>query len=139
MSLQIDGVWKGGTWAATVWAQDVWREGIPPPQFTGTIPSISKTFNTGTFQFDLSTYFTGATSYSIAPAVETGWSFNTSTALFEIDTDAVGVFGPYIVTGTNAGGDTPSNGFTVTVVKLIGGGAASFLSYGWPWKTWKVH
>ena len=29
MSLEIDGVWKGGLWASTVWAEGVWREGSP--------------------------------------------------------------------------------------------------------------
>ena len=30
MSLEVDGVWKGGLWASTVWADGVWREGAPP-------------------------------------------------------------------------------------------------------------
>lgn len=89
--------------------------GLSAPVFTGTIPNISKVQNTGSFQYDLSTYFSGATSYSIAPVVEAGWSLNTSTALFTIDTDAVGVFGPYTVTATNAAGTADSNAFTVTV------------------------
>jgi len=52
-----------------------------PPVFSGTIANISEDFDTGTYQYDISTYFTGATSYSIAPSVEAGWSFNTSVAL----------------------------------------------------------
>lgn len=107
-----------------------------PPVLVGQVPDITAGFNTGTHQYDLSVYFSGATSYSIVPAVETGWSFNTGTALLEIDTDAAGAFGPYIVTATNADGDTPSNAFDVFVVKGGGSGAATFLAYSWPWKTW---
>lgn len=29
MSLEVDGVWRGGLWASTVWADGVWREGPP--------------------------------------------------------------------------------------------------------------
>lgn len=86
------------------------------PVFSGPIPDISETENTGSHQYDLSTYFTGATSYSIAPAVETGWSFNTTTGELEIDTDVVGSFGPFVVTGTNLVGSDDSNGFSVEVV-----------------------
>lgn len=96
-----------------------------PPVFSGTISNIEVTFNTGTYQYDYSTYFTGATSYSIAPSVEAGWSFNTSTGILEIDTDALGTFGTYIVTGTNAGGSDASNAFSVTVSEavVVSGGA----------------
>jgi hypothetical protein len=89
---------------------------VAPPIFSGTIADISETEGTGTHQYDLSGYFTGADSYSIAPALEAGWSFNTLTAVLEIDTDAVGIFGPFVVTATNASGTDDSNGFTVTVV-----------------------
>lgn len=116
MSLQVDGVWKGGIWAATVWADGVWHEGAPsPPVFSGTIPDITVGENTGSHVYQLGGYFTGATSYSIAPAVETGWAFDTVTGDLTIDTDDAAVFGPYVVTGTNAGGSDDSNGFTVTV------------------------
>lgn len=33
MSLEIDGVWKGGLWAPTVWADGVWREGAPVVEY----------------------------------------------------------------------------------------------------------
>lgn len=95
-----------------------WGDGsnvLAPPNFSGTIPDISKTQNTGSFSYALGAYFTGATSYSIAPAVETGWSFDTSTGEFVIDTDAVGLFGGFTVTGTNLAGSADSNSFTVTV------------------------
>lgn len=84
-----------------------------PPVFSGTIPNLSYNFDSGTHATDLSLYFTGATSYSISPSLESGWSFTSS--VLTVDTDDVGTFGPYTVTGTNAGGDTASNAFSVTV------------------------
>lgn len=91
-------------------------EGAGPPLFSGTIPDISETENTGTHSYDLSSYFTGADSYSIAPAVEAGWSFDTGTAELVIDTDALGTFGPFTATATNAQGTADSNAFSVSVV-----------------------
>jgi hypothetical protein len=93
------------------------------PTFQGTIPDIFERKDTGTHDYDLSPYFIGADSYSISPAVETGWSFNTSTAALTIDTDALGLFGPYTVTATNAFGTADSNAFDVEVaVKNTGAG-----------------
>lgn len=89
---------------------------VGAPIVSDTIPNISHTENTGTHSYDLGAYFTGATSYSIAPAVETGWTFNTTTGELVVDTDDVSVFGPYTVTGTNLAGSADSNAFTVTVV-----------------------
>ena len=86
-----------------------------PPVFAGSVPDIDLTEDTGSHTYDLSTYFTGATSYSISPSVETGWTFNTSTAELVVDTDEVGVFGPFTVTGTNPAGSDSSNAFDVTV------------------------
>lgn len=86
------------------------------PIFSGTIPDIVQRKDTGTYTYDLSAYFTGADSYAIAPAVETGWSFDTNTGELVIDTDAIGAFGPFTVTATNITGDTPSNAFDVEVV-----------------------
>lgn len=91
---------------------------LPAPVFAGTIADISVTYDTGTHTYDLSTYFTGATSYSISPTVETGWSFNTSTAELIIDTDDISSFGPYTVTGTNIGGSDSSNAFSVVVAEI---------------------
>jgi hypothetical protein len=107
-----------------------------PPVLVGQIPNITVAFNSGGPSYDLSVYFTGATSYAIAPAVEAGWSFNTTNAQLDIDTDAAGMFGAYIVTATNADGDTPSNGFYVTVVKGGGTAQVSFLAYSWEWNRW---
>jgi len=90
-------------------------QGVTAPVFAGTIPDLEYDKDTGTHVTDTSTYFTGATSYSISPAVEAGWSFNTSTGVLTVDTDAVDAFGPYTVTGTNSGGSDSSNAFNVTV------------------------
>lgn len=91
------------------------KVGAPPPLIVGQIPGISTVLNSGNHDYDLSVYFSGATSYSISPALETGWSFNTGTGVLTIDTDAASVFGPYTVTATNTNGSTPSNAFGVTV------------------------
>ncbi len=107
MSLEIDGVWKSGVWATTVWADDVWQEGLAAPSFTGTIPTLTETT-------DLSTYFSYATSYSIAPAVESGWSFDTVTGVLTLD-DVEGTFSGYVITGTNASGSADSNSFNVEI------------------------
>lgn len=79
------------------------------------IGNISVRSATGTHQFDFADRFSGETSYSISPALEVGWSFNTSTGVLIIDTDANGDFGPYVVRATNASGNVDSNGFTVRV------------------------
>lgn len=88
---------------------------LAPPVFTGTIPDISLDFDTGTHNYDYSSYFTGATSYSISPSVESGWSFNTSTCVLTVDTDDASIFGPFTITGTNVSGSDSSNAFLVTV------------------------
>lgn len=105
---------------------------FPPPKLTITpsvagspiqlnaIPSTADLFNTGTHAYDLSLYFSGATSYSISPAVEPGWTFVTGTGVLTIDTDANGIFGPYTVTATNPVGSKASNIFTVTVATSLG-------------------
>jgi hypothetical protein len=91
-----------------------------PPVLVEQIGNISAGFDTGTHEYDLSGYFTGETSYAIAPAVETGWSFATDTGLLTIDTDDEGTFGPYVVTASNNTGDTDSNAFTVKVSQSAG-------------------
>lgn len=98
-----------------------------PPLLAASIPNQSAAADSGTRTFDLSVYFNGATSYSISPALEAGWSFNTTTGVLTIDTDATATFGPYTVTGTNADGSVDSNAFTVRVVLSVG--AQFFTSY----------
>lgn len=88
--------------------------GSPPTQ-TSTIDDISVTDVQPTYTFDLGSHFSGATSYSISPPVESGWSFNTSTAQLTIDTNALGTFGPFAITAFNGTGSIASNTFTVTV------------------------
>ena len=92
---------------------------LAAPIFAGTIPDYSLTEGEASEAKDLSTYFSGATSYSIAPAVEAGWSFSTSTGILTIDPLVVGVYGTYVVTGTNAGGSDASNAFSVTVTEVV--------------------
>jgi hypothetical protein len=85
------------------------------PEFIDQIGNIAAAFDSGTHAYDLSLYFSGATSYAIDPAVETGWTFDTNSGLLTIDTDDEDTFGPYTVTATNASGDTVGNAFTVKV------------------------
>ena len=98
-------------------------------EFIGHIPNIAALFDSGTPAFDLSVHFTGAATYSIDPAIETGWTFDTDTGELVIDTDDLGSFGPYIVTGENVGGNDDSNGFFVTVY-VPGTGGSKGLAYG---------
>lgn len=121
----------GAPFAQTDWPNPVrrtdsiglrsWVNGIqiePTPQapgFSGPIPDIFQRKDTGTYTYDLSVYFVGALTYAISPAVETGWTFDVNTAVLVIDTDELGVFGPFTVTATNLVGDTPSNAFSVEV------------------------
>ena len=79
------------------------------------LPNFAAGSATGTHAYDLSDYFTGETSFSIDPAVEVGWTFNTGTGVLTIDTDANGTFGPYTVTAINGAGSTAGNPFTVKV------------------------
>ena len=79
------------------------------------LPNFAAGSATGTHAYDLADYFTGETSFSIAPAVEVGWTFNTGTGVLTIDTDADGTFGPYTVTAINGAGSTAGNTFTVKV------------------------
>jgi hypothetical protein len=106
-------------WQPEGWQPD--EEAAPPeptaPVLESDIPNISALLDSGEHEYDLSQYFSGATSYAIDPAVEAGWSFATDTGLLTIDTDDEDTFGPYIVTATNAEGSTPSNEFTVLVTE----------------------
>jgi hypothetical protein len=92
-----------------------------------TIPNFAFPEDTGNHLINFSVYFSGATSYSIAPAVEAGWSLVAGTGVLTVDTDDTDTFGPYTVTATNAEGDTDSNTFTisVTVVASPAGGSTA--------------
>jgi hypothetical protein len=94
---------------------DAWGSVSLTPDLLGPIPNLFAGLDSGTRTFGLGTYFSGGTSYAIDPAVEAGWSFNTSTAQLDVETDVEGTFGPYTITATNAEGDTESNAFSVIV------------------------
>jgi len=103
---------------------------LAPPVFSGTIPDVSYSFDSGNQITDYSTYFTGATSYSISPVVETGWGFDTITGILTVDTDDSNTFGPYTITGTNLSGSDSSNAFSITVnaaiAEIVGGGGWAY-------------
>jgi len=99
---------------------------LAAPVFSGTIPDASYDFDSGNQITDYSSYFTGATSYSISPSVESGWSFDTLTGILTVDTDDANTFGPFTITGTNLSGSDSSNAFNITVnaavAEIVGGG-----------------
>jgi len=108
---------SGGIWNRL--GGDYSNKAASPPVFAGTIPNISATEGDSDVITDLSTYFSGATSYSISPAVEAGWNFDTVTGILTVDTDDVNTFGPYTVTGTNAAGSDNSNAFSVIISAAV--------------------
>jgi hypothetical protein len=124
--------WQPTGQQPTGWQPEGWQPegeaGPSAPVLVQSIPGFSETFDTGTHEYDLSAYFTGADTYAIAPAVETGWAFDTNTGVLTIDTDALGNFGTYVVTATNATGDTASNAFGVAVVAVA---STTSVSGGW--------
>lgn len=89
----------------------------PAPIFSGTISNISELYDSGSYMYDFTTYYTYATSYAISPDLETGWSF--SAGILTIDTDGLGNFGPFTVTGINSVGQVDSNSLTVQVAVTI--------------------
>lgn len=88
---------------------------VTAPVFAGTIPDIRVKEKSGTYTYDYSGYFTGTVdSYSISPAVPSGYSFDTTTAILVVDSKYKGDFGPFTITATNAGGSDSSNAFGVS-------------------------
>lgn len=94
---------------------------VSAPTFTGELHNIFLAKNSGTHSYNYSSHFSDATSYSISPSVEAGWTFNTSTGVLVVDTDADGVFGNYTITGTNVSGSANANPFKITVNASSGG------------------
>lgn len=88
--------------------------GAPPIQ-SSPIADINVTDVQPTYTFNLGANFSGASSFSISPPVEPGWSFNEATARLIIDTDALGTFGAFAITAFNGTGSIASNQFLVTV------------------------
>lgn len=87
---------------------------LDPPVLIGTVPDFTFTVNVAISSTDLSTYFSGATSYSLS-ATPSGLSFNTSTGVLTGTPDTVGSSTGLIITATNADGDTDSNSFSIFV------------------------
>jgi len=80
--------------------------------FTGQLNDLTVQSN-ATKTIDYSGYFSNATSYSISPSVESGWSFNVSTGILTILEDAVAQYGSYVITGAGTGASADSNAFYV--------------------------
>lgn len=90
--------------------------GLVATVFSGNLSDLEFRANTPAKSIDYSGYFSDATSYSISPAVESGWSFNTSTGVLTVEESTVDTFGSYVITGANAGGSDSSNAFYVKVI-----------------------
>lgn len=86
---------------------------VTRPVFSGTVPNVTISVGDPDEVIDFSTYFAGATSYSIVPS-EVTWAFNTSTGLLTIPSN-YGLYGYFVVYAHNASGDANTNAFTVSV------------------------
>lgn len=90
---------------------------LAPPTFNLLIPTLVYNKNNGVQTYNAGASFTGATSYALSPAPDTGISINSLTGVISTDTvaAAVGPHGPYTVVATNSNGSTISNLFTIAV------------------------
>lgn len=86
-----------------------------PPVFDGTIPNRSFVVDVAITSWDLSTYFTGATSYSSAGTLPTGLTLNSSTGVLSGTPSATGTYSGITITGINDDGMDTSNAFTITI------------------------
>lgn len=93
------------------------RSLLSKPIVTASIPNLAYITNSGIQTYNASTAFSGATSYSIAPAPDAGITFNTVSGVITTDTGvaSVATHGPYTITATNANGSVASNAFTISV------------------------
>lgn len=89
----------------------------PAPIFTGTVNDISVIYASGTYMYDFTTYYTYAMNYAISPDLKPGWSF--VLGVLTIDTDGLGNFGPFTVSGINSTGQADSNDFTIQVAVTL--------------------
>jgi hypothetical protein len=105
----VDGSYIEYSWTMVVGAA------AAPPSFNGPIGDVSTQIDA---TLDTSVYFGNApTSYAISPAAPTGFTYNTVNGQFSVvvATSGLGLFGPFIVTATNAQGSRASNSFNFTV------------------------
>lgn len=86
-----------------------------PPTQLAPIPDIDVTDVQASYTYTLGSYFSGASSFSISPSGATGWSFSTTTGVLTIDTDVLGLYGPFAITAFNGSGSIASNTFTINV------------------------
>lgn len=90
---------------------------LAPPTFIPLIPTLVYNKNNGVQTYNAGANFTGAVSFALAPAPDTGISINSATGLISVDTvaAAIGLHGPYTVVATNTNGSTISNSFGIAV------------------------
>lgn len=87
---------------------------LPAPTFSGTIADFTLPRGGLTSTYDYSSYFSGATSYSVT-TLPYRWSFDTATGILTIDPVSPALFGPFIITGTNINGSDVSNSFYIRI------------------------
>lgn len=112
--------WATGAWATGAWAGTAWADQNPPIEVPDVVGE-TQAAGTATLEGD-----------GFVVSVETAYSPTIDAGL--------------IISQSPTGGSFAAPGSTITITVSLGaaplfdgGGAASFLSYGWPWKTWKVH
>lgn len=86
-----------------------------PPVFAGTIPDQELIVDALMTPLDASTYFTGATSYSVTGSLPTGVTLDTGTGVLSGTPTVVGTFSGITITGTNGDGSDVSNSFVIYV------------------------
>lgn len=90
---------------------------LSKPIITASIPNLSYSASSGIQTYNAGSAFSGATSYSIAPAPDAGITFNTANGVITTDTGvaSVATHGPYTITATNPNGSVVSNAFTISI------------------------
>lgn len=123
---QLGIIWGNNLWDIPIWNQPIWEQGGSlAPVFTGTIPDQSLTITFLMTPLNAGMYFTGATSYSYTGTLPIGISFDSLTGIFSGTPMQLGTFPGIVATGTNVGGTTPSNAFTITVNNIPSGGGCT--------------
>ncbi len=91
---------------------------LPPPLQLEQLPYLVAGYNTGTYTYALSAYFAGAASYSVSPALPSGFSLNTATGVLSINSaaQAAGTYGPFTFSATNSAGTINGNAVTIKLV-----------------------
>lgn len=90
---------------------------LASPVLISAVPNLSYLSSSGVQIYQAGLSFSGAVSFSIAPALDAGIVFNTITGAITTTTGtaALGAHGPYTITATNPNGSAVSNAFSITI------------------------